>query len=50
MEENKKCKVYLKKRKDNKLIFKMEGYCNEKNPNEIINKEIEIDFNKLEEI
>ena len=50
MEETKICKTDFKKR-GRKVFLKLNGYCDDKSPNTIINKEIELfDFDKLEEI
>lgn len=44
-----KCKIDFKK-KGNKLVLKMQGFCDDRNPELVVNKEIEFpDFSKLED-
>ena len=45
-----KCKIDFKKR-GNKIVLSMKGYCDDKNSNQIVNREIEFpDFDKLEDV
>lgn len=34
--------------KNGKLVMKMKGYCDEKNPERVVNREIEVDMNSIE--
>ncbi|MEK6882583.1 MAG: hypothetical protein AABY22_23380 [Nanoarchaeota archaeon] len=48
--EKKVCKVEFKK-KGKKILLSMNGYCDDNQPDKILNKNIEFaDFDKLEEV
>ena len=49
MYENiKKCKIDFSN-KDGKILMRQRGYCDNSNPNKIMNRDIEIDFDSMEQ-
>ena len=42
----KKCKIDVKE-KGGKLVMSQRGYCDEKNPNQIVNRDIEMNMGNM---
>ena len=48
MEKPKKCSVSMDSSKNGKIIMKMRGYCDDKNPSKKFDRDIEVDVGSIE--